>query len=58
MASRSALVVQQSNKAGRHDVIKLVTTYERGVYGNEHADQRLRCAVVPLSGASLTIPHG
>jgi len=23
-------------KAGRHDVIKLVTTYERGVYGNEH----------------------
>jgi len=22
-------------KAGRHDVIKLVTTYERGVYGNE-----------------------
>jgi hypothetical protein len=24
------------SKAGRHDVIKLVTTYERGVYGNEH----------------------
>ena len=24
------------NKGGRHDVIKLVTTYERGVYGNEH----------------------
>jgi hypothetical protein len=23
-------------KAGRHDVVKLVTTYERGVYGNEH----------------------
>jgi hypothetical protein len=23
-------------KAGKHDVIKLVTTYERGVYGNEH----------------------
>jgi len=23
-------------KAGRRDVIKLVTTYERGVYGNEH----------------------
>jgi hypothetical protein len=23
-------------KGGRHDVIKLVTTYERGVYGNEH----------------------
>ena len=23
-------------KADRHDVIKLVTTYERGVYGNEH----------------------
>jgi hypothetical protein len=23
-------------RAGRHDVIKLVTTYERGVYGNEH----------------------
>ncbi len=23
-------------KAGRHDVIKLVTAYERGVYGNEH----------------------
>ena len=23
-------------KAGRHDVIKLVTTYERGVYGKEH----------------------
>jgi hypothetical protein len=23
-------------KASRHDVIKLVTTYERGVYGNEH----------------------
>src|SRR5579862_1742116 len=23
-------------KAGRHDVIKLVTTYERGIYGNEH----------------------
>jgi hypothetical protein len=23
-------------KAGRHDVIKLITTYERGVYGNEH----------------------
>jgi hypothetical protein len=22
--------------AGKHDVIKLVTTYERGVYGNEH----------------------
>jgi hypothetical protein len=22
-------------KAGRHDVVKLVTTYERGVYGNE-----------------------
>jgi hypothetical protein len=24
------------SRAGRHDVIKLVTTYERGVYGNEH----------------------
>jgi hypothetical protein len=23
-------------KGGRHDVVKLVTTYERGVYGNEH----------------------
>jgi hypothetical protein len=23
-------------KAGKRDVIKLVTTYERGVYGNEH----------------------
>ncbi len=23
-------------KAGRRDVVKLVTTYERGVYGNEH----------------------
>jgi hypothetical protein len=34
----SALSVVNSllAKAGRHDVIKLVTTYERGVYGNEH----------------------
>lgn len=34
----SALSVVNSllAKAGRHDVIKLVTTYERGVYGNEN----------------------
>jgi hypothetical protein len=34
----SALSVVNSllAKAGRHDVIRLVTTYERGVYGNEH----------------------
>jgi hypothetical protein len=31
-----AVVNNLLSKAGRHDVIKLVTTYERGVYGNEH----------------------
>jgi hypothetical protein len=31
-----AVVNNLLGKAGRHDVIKLVTTYERGVYGNEH----------------------
>jgi hypothetical protein len=31
-----AVVNNMLAKAGRHDVIKLVTTYERGVYGNEH----------------------
>lgn len=31
-----AVVNTMLAKAGRHDVIKLVTTYERGVYGNEH----------------------
>jgi len=31
-----AVVNSMLAKAGRHDVIKLVTTYERGVYGNEH----------------------
>ena len=32
----SALAVVESliNKAGRHDVIKLVSTYETGLYGN------------------------
>jgi hypothetical protein len=36
--AQSALTVVNNllSKAGRHDVIKLVTTYERGVYGNEH----------------------
>ena len=38
MAGPTALSVVNNllAKAGRHDVIKLVTTYERGVYGNEH----------------------
>ncbi|HEX5227215.1 MAG TPA: hypothetical protein VFW44_05870 [Bryobacteraceae bacterium] len=31
-----AVVNNLLSRAGRHDVIKLVTTYERGVYGNEH----------------------
>ena len=35
-ASALAVVNNLLAKAGRHDVIKLVTTYERGVYGNEH----------------------
>ena len=30
------VVYTMLSKAGRRDVIKLVTTYERGVYGNEH----------------------
>lgn len=35
-ASALAVVNNLLAKAGRRDVIKLVTTYERGVYGNEH----------------------
>jgi hypothetical protein len=35
-ATALSVVNNLLNKAGRHDVIKLVTTYERGVYGNEH----------------------
>lgn len=31
-----SVVNNMLSRAGRHDVIKLVTTYERGVYGNEH----------------------
>ncbi len=35
-SSALAVVNNLLAKAGRHDVVKLVTTYERGVYGNEH----------------------
>ena len=35
-ATALAVVNNLLSRAGRHDVIKLVTTYERGVYGNEH----------------------
>lgn len=31
-----AVVNNLLSRAGRRDVVKLVTTYERGVYGNEH----------------------
>jgi hypothetical protein len=35
-ATALSVVLNLLAKAGRRDVIKLVTTYERGVYGNEH----------------------
>lgn len=35
-ASALSVVNNLLSRGGRHDVIKLVTTYERGVYGNEH----------------------
>ena len=49
-------------KADRHDVIKLVTTYERGVYGNEHMqttngyEQRRQSALA--YGASARLKAG
>src|ERR1700722_8457362 len=35
-ATALSVVANLLAKDSRHDVIKLVTTYERGVYGNEH----------------------
>jgi hypothetical protein len=54
-----AVVNSLISKASRHDVIKLVTTYEAGVYGNPHFkttngyEQRRQSALAEVSSARL-----